>query len=82
VLARNFRSIDNLAGQTVEDLTRVHEVGPVVAESIYNFFHNQKNIEVLDKLKKGGVLFPEEKAELKESALTERPSCSRAASIP
>jgi len=70
VLARNFRSIDNLAGQTMEDLTRVHEIGPIVAESIYNFFHNQKNIEVLDKLKKGGVLFPEEKAELKETALT------------
>lgn len=69
VLARNFRSIDNLAGQTVEDLTQVHEIGPVVAESIYNFFHNQKNIEVLDQLKKGGVLFPEEKAGLKETAL-------------
>jgi len=70
VLARNFRSIDNLAGQTVEDLTQVHEIGPIVAESIYNFFHNPKNIEVLDKLKKGGVLFPEEKAQLRETALT------------
>jgi DNA ligase (NAD+) len=69
VLARNFRSIDTLAQQSLEDLTQVHEIGPVVAESIYNFFHNQKNIEVLDKLKKGGVLFPEEKAELRDTAL-------------
>jgi DNA ligase (NAD+) len=70
VLARNFRSIDNLAGQTVEDLIQVHEIGPTVAESIYNFFHNQKNIEVLKRLKKGGVIFPEEKTELKETPLT------------
>jgi DNA ligase (NAD+) len=70
VLARNFRSIDNLAGQTMEDLTRVHEIGPIVAESIYNFFHNQKNIEVLKRLKKGGVIFPEEETELKETPLT------------
>jgi DNA ligase (NAD+) len=70
VLARNFRSIDTLAAQTVEDLTQVHEIGPVVAESIYNFFHNPKNREVLNNLKKGGVIFPEEKAERKETALT------------
>jgi DNA ligase (NAD+) len=70
VLARNFKSIDTLAAQKLEDLTHVHEIGPVVAESIYNFFHNQKNLEVIEKLKKGGVVFPEEKAELKEAPLT------------
>jgi DNA ligase (NAD+) len=70
VLARNFKSIDNLAEQNLEDLTQVHEIGPIVAESIYNFFHNPKNLKVLDKLKKGGVIFPEEKTELRETPLT------------
>jgi DNA ligase (NAD+) len=70
VLARNFKSIDNLAGQTIEDLTQVHEIGPIVAESIYNFFHNQKNLHVLEDLRKGGVIFPEEETELKETPLT------------
>jgi DNA ligase (NAD+) len=70
VLARNFKSIDSLAGQSVEDLTRVHEIGPIVAESIYNFFHNPKNLTVLEKLKKGGVIFPEGKTELEETSLT------------
>ena len=69
VLARNFKSIDNLAEQSLEDLTQVHEIGPIVAESIYNFFHNPKNLKVLDKLKKGGVIFPEEKSELRETTL-------------
>ena len=70
VLAKNFRSIDNLAKQSIDDLTQVHEIGPIVAESIYNFFHNPKNLKVLEKLKKGGVKFPEEKAVAKKTPLS------------
>jgi len=70
VLAKNFRSIDNLAKQSVDDLTEVHEIGPIVAESIYNFLHNPKNLKVLEKLKKGGVKFPEEKVVAKKTPLS------------
>lgn len=70
VLAKNFKSIDNLAKQSIEDLTQVHEIGPIVSESIYNFFHNPKNLKVLEKLKKGGVKFPEEKAAAKKTPLS------------
>jgi DNA ligase (NAD+) len=63
ILARRFKSIGHLAGQSVEDLTQVQEVGPVVAQSIHNFFHNPKNLKVLEKLKSGGVIFPVEEAE-------------------
>jgi DNA ligase (NAD+) len=70
VLAKNFRSIDNLAKQPLEDLTEIHEIGPIVAESIYNFFHNPKNLKVLEKLKKGGVKFPEEKVVAKKTPLS------------
>jgi DNA ligase (NAD+) len=69
VLAKHFESIDNLARQSIEDLTRVHEIGPIVAESIYNFFHNPKNLEVIHKLKQGGVVFPVEEAVAKETPL-------------
>jgi DNA ligase (NAD+) len=70
VLAKNFKSIDNLARQTVEDLAQVHEIGPIVAQSIYNFFHNPRNLQVLDKLKKGGMIFPFEEAVAKETRLS------------
>jgi DNA ligase (NAD+) len=65
VLAEQFESIDNLAQQEVEDLTGVHEVGPIVGENIFNFFRNPKNLKVLEKLKAGGVVFPEEKTKVK-----------------
>jgi DNA ligase (NAD+) len=70
VLAKNFKSIDNLATQSAEELTRIHEIGPIVAESIYNFFHNPKNLIVLKKLERAGVVFPAEKSEVKEAPLT------------
>jgi len=70
VLAKHFKSIDNLARQSVEDLTRVHEIGPIVAQSIYNFFHNPKNLKILEKLKKGGVKFPTEKVVAKKTPLS------------
>jgi DNA ligase (NAD+) len=69
VLAKRFHSIDNLAKQDIDELIQVHEIGPVVAESIYNFFHNPKNLQVLDKFKKGGVVFPVEEVEEKEKPL-------------
>jgi DNA ligase (NAD+) len=70
ILAKNFKSIDHLAKQSIEDMTKVHEIGPIVAESIYNFFHNPKNLKILEKLKKGGVKFPEEKVAAKKTPLS------------
>ena len=70
VLAREFKSIDNLVKQSIEDLTSVFEIGPIVGESIYNFFHDNKNLKVLEKMKKAGVIFPETKVKAETTALT------------
>jgi len=72
VLAKRFKSIDNLARQTVEDLMQVPEIGSIVAESISNFFKNPNNIRVIGKYAKGGVAFPVEKIEKKEAPLAGR----------
>jgi DNA ligase (NAD+) len=72
VLAREFKSLDNIAKQSIEDLTSVFEIGPVVGESIYNFFHDEKNQKVLEKLKKAGVKFPEIKVKTSVAPLTDK----------
>ena len=69
VLAKNFGSIESIANQSREDLIQVHEIGPIVAQSIENFFHNPKNLKILEKLKEGGVNFPVEKSEIGEKPL-------------
>ena len=60
VLARRFHSIEKLSGQKVEDLTRVQEIGPVVAESIHEFFGSRASVKVLNKLAKAGLRMEEE----------------------
>jgi len=70
VLAREFRCIDNLRNKTIEELTKVKEIGPIVGESIYNFFHDEKNLKVLEKLKKGGLKFPQMKVKAKATPLS------------
>jgi DNA ligase (NAD+) len=72
VLAKRFKSIPNIAGQSVEDLIAIKEIGPIVAESISNFFRNPNNLRIIEKLKEGGVEFPVEKAEEKEKLLAEK----------
>ncbi len=42
ILARSFRSIENLAGATVEELDAIHEIGLAVAVSVFNFFFGKK----------------------------------------
>lgn len=69
VLAGHFKSVERLAAQGLEELMQVHEVGPIVAQSIYNFFHNPENLRVLERLQQGGVVFPAKKGEERKASL-------------
>jgi DNA ligase (NAD+) len=40
---------------SLEDLQQIPDIGPAVAESIYNWFHDKHNLELLEKLHKAGV---------------------------
>jgi DNA ligase (NAD+) len=55
VLAGHFGSIDALSRAAAEELTAVHEIGPVMAESIYQFFRSDENRKILKKLEKAGL---------------------------
>jgi len=61
VLAKRFKSIESLAEKTPEELEDEHEIGPIVAQSVHQFFQNPTNLQVIQKLKNGGVVFPVEK---------------------
>jgi DNA ligase (NAD+) len=55
ILAAKFGTLDDLAGASEEDLTAIHEVGPIVAASIHHFFRDPHAREIIRKLKKAGV---------------------------
>jgi DNA ligase (NAD+) len=54
-LARHFGGIDRLVDASVEQLTEVADVGPVVAQSLRTFFDQPHNREVVERLRAAGV---------------------------
>jgi DNA ligase (NAD+) len=60
VLARHFQSLDALKAASVEVLQSIHEIGPVMAQSIHEFFLAPKNLEIIEKLRRAGVKMEEE----------------------
>jgi DNA ligase (NAD+) len=56
-LAEAFGSLDKMAGATREELQRAEEVGPKVAESIYQFFREPRNQELVERLRAAGLKF-------------------------
>ena len=55
VLASRVGSVDAIAGASVEALQEIDEVGPVVAQSVADFFANDANRAVVERLKQAGI---------------------------
>ena len=53
----HFGSLDNIAAASVEDLVKVSDIGGVVAPSIYDWFHDEQNLKLLDRLRQAGLTF-------------------------
>lgn len=55
LLARHFRSIEELRSAGVEDLVHTEGIGPEIAESVVRFFSDKRNLEILGQLRKAGL---------------------------
>ncbi len=55
ILANHFRTIDRLAEASVQELDDIHEIGLSVAESVYEWFRDERNINLILRLKAAGV---------------------------
>ena len=58
-LARHFGSLEAIEQADEERLQQVPDIGPVVAAYIVGFFRQSHNREVIDKLRRAGVSWPE-----------------------
>ena len=63
VLARAFPSTDRLKNATVEEINVVEGIGPEIAQSVYEWFHDRGNLKLLEKLRKAGVRMADEEPE-------------------
>lgn len=56
ILAQNFKDIEALKAASIEDLSAIDGIGEKMAKSIYDYFHNEQNLETLDEVSKLGLV--------------------------
>ena len=56
-LAEAFGSLDAIASSGLEELQEAEEVGPKVAESVFQFFREPRNRELVDRLRAAALQF-------------------------
>ncbi|MCJ7729135.1 MAG: NAD-dependent DNA ligase LigA [Sedimentisphaerales bacterium] len=55
MLAEHFGSLDAIMKATQDELQAIEQIGPKVAETVYEYFHNERNIAVIKELLLAGV---------------------------
>jgi DNA ligase (NAD+) len=55
LLARHFRSLERLRTATVEEIDDIHEIGLTVAESVRDWFDDEGNVALCERLREAGV---------------------------
>ena len=56
-LAKGLKNIENIQNATIEELVAIDEIGDKIAESVHHFFAEEKNRELIQKLKEKGLQF-------------------------
>lgn len=67
LIAKSMYSIDNIINASVEEFTEIEEVGEKIAVSIKDFFSDERNIHIINKLKSAGLQFEQEKKVVSEN---------------
>jgi len=85
VLAQRFGEMEKVDNATFNELTAINEIGPIMAQSIVDFFSQESVKKLIKQLKDAGVNMTEPKKESREQPLSgktlvftgEFESCSR-----
>ncbi len=65
-LAKAFRTIDALKEATLEDLVQVDEIGARIAQSVMQYFADEKNLQVIERLREAGVQMQMEELDMSD----------------
>jgi DNA ligase (NAD+) len=62
ILAEHFSSLDKLMKATQQELSDIDQIGPIMAESVYEYFNDSKNKLVIEQLIKEGLELSQQQA--------------------
>ena len=66
-LVGSFENIDNLANASREQLEQVQDIGSISAQAIWQFFHEEANLQLIRALKEAGVNMQREEGETRDT---------------
>lgn len=66
VIANKTGSIDNIINASIEELQEINTIGETIALSIRRFFDDERNIQIINRLKAYGLQFSQEKRNTSE----------------
>lgn len=55
ILADEFKNLQNLLNADIERMNGIDQIGPVMAKNIYDYFHDENNLEIINKMLEAGV---------------------------
>ena len=72
ILASRFENMDNLMNAEIEDIEAIHEIGHIIATSVYDFFRDEHNIAMINSFKLYGLNMQYLKTDSKTSIFTNK----------
>ena len=57
ILAKRYKTIENLINASEEELTNINDIGEIIAKSVKEYFSKEENIKLIDELKELGLNF-------------------------
>lgn len=57
LIANTMQSVDEIMNASIEELTEIEEVGEKIAVSIKEFFSDERNLRIIDRLRNAGLQF-------------------------
>lgn len=55
LLVKIFKNMDNMIQASYDDFKNIRDIGPTLAQNLYDYFHNEDNIALINELKKLGI---------------------------
>ena len=55
LLVKIFKNIDGFLNASYEDFERIYDIGPILAQNLYDYFHDMDNIALIEELKSIGL---------------------------
>lgn len=66
-LARAVKSMERMRGMSVEELTAIQDVGPVIAQCIYDFLREPVNVDIIERLTAAGLRMQLDESQMQPS---------------